>query len=397
LTIHIKPKTLATGPDNPKKQIGVNVWNDGHELTATADRLIGTNGSGIGTEVNKLDLPVSTAQQAAIDLKVSTASLAASGGAALVGRSGGGTVADGIFLAGRAVPIAGSKMQIDRLIDSAAFPLEDEAGIWAGPVVTRVGLNGTFGPGQGGANAPTASLFVMANNDGSSGDVCALIADSVARSNSSVVFGANIIARSTGLTGVKLVGAEIDVEPSAGDSGLAAGSGGLFINMFSKALPGPAMQTGGVGGGTFNNGIVLGGLAPNAAGVAISSTGSADSLINSTAGTFTTAAVLLGSGATKGVKWAGDGGSIYFDGTNRREVLPAGGSLIWRNPTDTASLASIDSGGNFRLEGGGTVYFESSQSSISATAGANALPSNPVGFITVSIGGTIRKIPYYAS
>jgi hypothetical protein len=31
-----------------------------------------------------------------------------------------------------------------------------------------------------------------------------------------------------------------------------------------------------------------------------------------------------------------------------------------------------------------------------ATAGAETLPANPVGFIEVNIGGTNRKIPYYA-
>jgi hypothetical protein len=422
MTISITPKTLATGSNNPNKQVSVNVWNAGHQLTGDANNLIGTDASGVATDMSvaeaksllaytKSDIglsnvdntsdtnkPVSTAQQAAFDLKVSIASLAATGGAALVGRSGSGTVADGIFLAGRAAPIAGSKMQIDRLIDSAAFPLEDQASIWSGNVVTRIGLNGTFTSADGQAGSPSQTLFVRAVNNGSAGDVVAATLLSSAAANNTTVFGANILAIGTGKDNCRFVGLEIDVEPTSSDTNPAAGSAGLYINVFNKVLNGAFLQTGGVGGGTLENGIILGGMASTGAGLAMQGGAQADTLINCTVGTFTTAAVLLGSGATKGVKWASNGGGIYFDGTHQRIIMPnTGGALIVRNPADTVSMVAVDTGGNVDLQSGGTVLFQASLSSATATAGAAALPANPVGFLTVQIGGTIRKIPYYAS
>jgi hypothetical protein len=38
-----------------------------------------------------------------------------------------------------------------------------------------------------------------------------------------------------------------------------------------------------------------------------------------------------------------------------------------------------------------------STTSATATAGGATLPVAPVGFLEVNIGGTIRKIPYYAA
>jgi hypothetical protein len=45
----------------------------------------------------------------------------------------------------------------------------------------------------------------------------------------------------------------------------------------------------------------------------------------------------------------------------------------------------------------GSLSLPNITTSTSATTGANTLPANPVGFITVNIGGTNRKIPYYAT
>lgn len=44
-------------------------------------------------------------------------------------------------------------------------------------------------------------------------------------------------------------------------------------------------------------------------------------------------------------------------------------------------------GTSFRLDGTATT----------AVAGAQTLPSNPVGFVTITLNGTVRKIPYYAN
>jgi hypothetical protein len=50
-----------------------------------------------------------------------------------------------------------------------------------------------------------------------------------------------------------------------------------------------------------------------------------------------------------------------------------------------------------RLQVQGDITLTSSTTATTATAGAQTLPANPVGFLVVSINGTSRKIPYYAT
>jgi hypothetical protein len=45
----------------------------------------------------------------------------------------------------------------------------------------------------------------------------------------------------------------------------------------------------------------------------------------------------------------------------------------------------------------GDLTVSSATVATAATAGAETLPANPVGFLVVSINGTSRKIPYYAT
>lgn len=270
------------------------------------------------------------------------------GGAALIGAATGGTVEDAIWHKGRTTPIAGSKAQVNWIRDDVTYPLENEAAIWVGKVVVNHGVAATFVAGDGQAGSPCAGLFVTANNNGSPGDVCGVILEGVARVNSSSVFGANIIARTPGAqTGVKLVGLEIDVEYGASATS-AAGSGGLFINGFSVAVNGPAIQTGGVSSGTFANGIILGGLAATGTGVALSNTATANSLINTTVGTFGGAAITMGSGASRGMLWqvTSKNASMYHDGSNMRTLLPgSSGSWVFRDSADTISLAAFQNAG----------------------------------------------------
>jgi hypothetical protein len=72
---------------------------------------------------------------------------------------------------------------------------------------------------------------------------------------------------------------------------------------------------------------------------------------------------------------------------------------------DTTALA-VTSGGSVgvgtaipssKLHVAGDVTISSATTAASATAGAETLPANPVGFLVVSINGTSRKIPYYAT
>lgn len=306
--------------------------------------------------------------------------ITASTGAALMGAATGGTVEDAIWKKGRAAAIAGSKMAIRWLRDDATFPLENEASIWSGAVVTDHGISATFGAGDGQANSPCAGLFVMANNNGSAGDVCGIVFTSVARVDNAKVFGANIIAQGAGKAGCKFVGLEIDVEPTLTDTAISTASGGLYINAFNVPIPGPAMMVGGVGGGTFNNGIVLGGLATSAAGLSLQSAASANSLINTTAGTYTNVAVLLGNGLSRGIRLSGTAAAhafIYNDGTNNVRQVLGSGSWIWRDNTDTTSLIAIDSGGNLDLANGGVLRVSGTQVVRARDTGWTAMTGSP--------------------
>lgn len=292
--------------------------------------------------------------------------LAGKGGAALIGAATGGTVEDGIWKIGNQTAVRGSELRVDKLLEANTVePLKSRGGYWPGsPVYVHAGISKAFddsvvdGITNGG---PFAALFVNATNNGSDADVCGQIIVANARLNNRVAFGLNVLATNTAnTTGTKLVGMEIDLQPSAGTT-ISANSIGLAINAFSIACPAPAILTGGVGGGTFNNGIVLGGLATSAAGLALTSGGNADSLTNTTVGTFAGTAHTMGTGTSRGLLWTGGGKSTrsYFDGTNHRQVLPTGGSWIWRDPADGASLVSINTVGTLNLEAGGSLQVSS--------------------------------------
>lgn len=271
--------------------------------------------------------------------------LAGTRGAALIGTADGNKVQDVVWRVGRATAIAGSKMSIRWLRDNAAFPLEDDAGIWPGKVATDHGISATFNAADGQAGSPCNGLFVLANNNGSPGDVVAGLFDAVARSNNVTVFGANIIARGQAAhSNVKYVGLEVDVVPNAGDTSINSASGGFYLNVFNKPISGAAIQTGGISGGSFGNGLVLGGIASTGAGVLLEASAQANSLVNTTVGTFNGVAVTLGNGKSRGILLSGTASAhafIYNDGSNNvRNVLGAG-SWIFRNNADSASLVSI--------------------------------------------------------
>jgi hypothetical protein len=73
-----------------------------------------------------------------------------------------------------------------------------------------------------------------------------------------------------------------------------------------------------------------------------------------------------------------DSGTLYVDATN---------NVTGFGTASPATGVVAHFAGNIRWDG---------TTSTSATAGAQTLPSNPVGFVQVNIAGTNRKIPYYA-
>lgn len=239
-----------------------------------------------------------------------------------------------ILQAGPTAPVSSARQAIDWAMASNPdrTDLINAGGYWTGSQYTALAIGKSFSSTQNGVNNVTS--FMMGSANGTNAAVVPLMTLGRAKVSNSTIFGANFIALTDpGLANVKLVGAEIDIEPSTGVVA-AAGSGGLYINMFSTALPGPAIQIDGLDGGTFNNGIVLGAVASNGAGLAAGRGETMGSLLNaSAANTFTHAAVVLGSGIAKSIEF-GTGGRgvspyLYGDGFNNLIAqLGAGGAFV---------------------------------------------------------------------
>ena len=80
-------------------------------------------------------------------------------------------------------------------------------------------------------------------------------------------------------------------------------------------------------------------------------------------------------------------------GSDEMKILSAGNGnvMTWLQNGDigisTVPSARLHLNGTFRVDG---------QTATGATAGADTLPSNPVGFININLDGTAYKVPYYA-
>jgi len=169
-------------------------------------------------------------------------------------------------------PIAQSVMQIDKLIENNSFPLKNEASIWLNNTYTYFGISkemtATTVPNISYYDSPATNTFVYTSNSGVLASAVGLLCDVVGTVNNTVNFCANFISRNQpGTTNTKLVGLEIDVEPSSSTT-VSAGTAGLYLNAFNVNGCGPAVQTGGIGGGTFSNGFVARGIKSDGAAFA---------------------------------------------------------------------------------------------------------------------------------
>jgi hypothetical protein len=171
---------------------------------------------------------------------------------------------------GNQVSVPGSKMVVDYYFEDSTFPLEDEAGIWpGGPTYTYFGINKELTaatvPNQVFDASPIINTFIFTQNNGALAAGAGLVSDIVAETSNTSSFATNFIARSgANVTNTKLVGCEIDVEPSLGTTA-GAGTGALYINAFNLSALGAAIQTGGVGGGSFQQGVIVNGLSADGA------------------------------------------------------------------------------------------------------------------------------------
>jgi hypothetical protein len=267
--------------------------------------------------------------------------------------TGAGSIDGAVFEydTGRASGTAGSKSKIDRLVEysKTLFPLENVGSYWTALTYFFQGFSKTFGSADGGSGSPVATTFTYAVNNGSSGDVCAGIDMAVVQSNtgSKAAFGRNIIAAcGATITSAKMVGLEIDIEPSVGAT--SSGSGGaLYINGFNLTNLGPAIQIGGIGGGTFNNGILLGAI--SGAGIAAQPSSTMVSLIDSSQGAYTGQAINLGNQHT--IQFRANGGGagcilVSDTGDNLSASVKSAFLIKGSNTNEGSPLLSVaDSGG----------------------------------------------------
>lgn len=222
-------------------------------------------------------------------------------------------------------PSAGRSAAVSRKWEESSFTAESEGGIWPTNTYFQWVFNKEFDPkNTADADSTAFSLIAVANNNASPSNVVALGANAIIRSSEGVGFGANFIVRTeSGVVRPKMIGLEVDIEPARG---VLPGpdSIALPINAFNSPIPGPAIQTGGINGGSFANGIVLYGIAATGAGVAAGARATMSALINSSACDCRDAAIIHGSGISQGDAYGAKGKGIspyvYGDDENNLTV-----------------------------------------------------------------------------
>lgn len=307
-----------------------------------------------------------------------------------------------VWFKGDYVAVASTQAAVDWYRSPAItpYPPEYNGVLWTDKVYYYHAITTDFNAANSPVNTPLSSpavtLQLASNNTGSDAIVLPLQTISGVHVNGKEGTGGNFITYcDSNLTNVKLKGLEIDIQPGAGST--IADSFGLAINAFTMLVPGPAIYIEGVFGGKFGTGLSVGNLSDLGSGVGpAAGNPRMGTLIDSGVAQYQIDAIKLSTNHK--VRFDGAGGNksqIYIDSSNFWKFVLAGNSLAFRDPTDTSTLVAIGLNGNISLEAGGTLEFTLAQSTPTAVAGVNTLPSNPVGFLTVKIDGTARKIPYY--
>jgi len=151
-----------------------------------------------------------------------------------------------------------------------------------------------------------------------------------------------------------------------------------------------------------------------------------DLLLTNTAEISSTSQLGIGTSAATGL--------LLFSAAQQRLTISATGNVVVNSPSNSSSMsagncsmsvsATTTAGGSFgflvsagtnasdvsfqvnnaantiallQVGGGGAISLGNIGTATTATAGGGTLPTAPVGFIVVSINGTSRKIPYYAT
>lgn len=196
------------------------------------------------------------------------------------------------------------------------------------------------------------------------------------------IFGQNIIVTTVPNVQAKMIGTEIDIQPSTGTT--VTEGAGIIVNAFGESMPIPAMAVYGDFGGSFSDALVVRGVTGSAVSAG-SDAGTMRNFLNMQNANFTDLAICMKDGHYIGWKSSANANDVYMR----------------------------DNAGDFELFATKAVKFSTSQkqdlvylyndkiginmeAASTATAGAATLPSNPVGFIPVTLNGGVVKIPIYS-
>jgi hypothetical protein len=277
----------------------------------------------------------------------------------------------GSFTIGNQIPTL-TAMKIDNLfeVEPSPFPLQNETAIWTSNTYTYAGFSQTFTnatvSGQVANSGPITTLFALANNNGATANVVALVADAVAQTAGSAVFAANFIARNGNVTNAKCVGLEIDMAFAAGQT-VNSNSIGLALNVYNIAAtdPTPAIQLGSVGGGTWANGLISSHVTSYHIATLAADPTTCKGVLYTANATCSLFAITLGTSINQGIAF-GTGGFgtspiAFGDVSGNFEIdMGASGAMAFNSPTGVATF-TFNKFGNLNMPNNGTIEISNTQ------------------------------------
>lgn len=280
--------------------------------------------------------------------------------------------------------IPGVRVGVKYRISDGEADGEFIGGIWGPANYAKYFFEAKFTPANTTpGESPASALFVYAENAGTDKDVVGLMSVAWASAPGGALFAGNLIAASNLLSPEKYVALELDVVPPAGGDA-APGSGGIYLNCFNDATGcGPAMQTGGVGGGKWTNGIVIDQVLASGTGLAGAAGTSLGSLWNSGAANYANnAAGVLSNGHRLQLSGPASSHAYLYADSSATTRLVAPNGVVVRNAADTASVFALGSAGQMAVGENaalGGAYFSELSCTINADGVGIAQFTNPSG------------------
>jgi hypothetical protein len=261
------------------------------------------------------------------------------------------------------------------------IPAATGGALGTAPYGMRSTVEALYTRGGGGVNSPTAGYFSIYNGGRSLG-AFGLHVDAYHQGSDATGGGQNTTYG---------ISCEMFKRQDPANPGFPDGTAAIYVGRSDQALVtsykvdyGLILVSAGSSPG-FIRGIQLGSPSYANGGIAgAAATSTFDVGIDLTHGTFTYAAMQIPSGSDLILSGVAQAQSAAPD----RSVQIRASSGVFQLRNNTTPLFEV-------LANGTPVFYGSAVGS--ATAGAaSALPALPAGYTTVSIAGTLRKIPYYA-